>query len=240
MTSIVGPAPEDTVLDVACGTGVLARAIARQIGPRGSVTGLDPNPGMLTAAEEMAPGIDWRQGSAGELPFDEGSFDVVVSQFGLMLFESPEKAIQEMGRVLRPGGRMFVAVFDSLDALPAYAAAADVYEETVGLSVGDALRFPFSMGDVEELEALFERAGITRPVITTHAGNARFENIRHMVLSDVKGWFPFAGIHLDDDTIDRVERLMSSRLGEYTGPGGEVRFDVSIHLLQGATSDLNR
>lgn len=233
MAALSEPVPGEKVADVACGTGVLARTMAGRVGPGGSVTGLDPNPGMLAVAAEKNPDIEWREARAEAIPVDDGAFDLVVSQFGLMLFEEPEKALREMCRVLRQGGRTFVAVFDSLGAMPAYAAAADVYEEIVGPSVGDALRFPFSMGDPGELEALFERAGISNTVVTTHGSSARFDNVRHMVLSDVKGWFPFAGIHLDDDTIERVEERMGSRLSNYIGPDGHVRFDVSIHVVQG-------
>lgn len=72
------------VLDVACGTGILAREAAARTGDDGIVIGLDPNPGMLAAAGTLAPAIEWHQGTAESLPFPDHSFDVVVSQFGLM------------------------------------------------------------------------------------------------------------------------------------------------------------
>jgi len=235
MAELAGLEANDTVLDVACGTGVLSIAAKRHAG---SVTGLDLNPGMLVVANEKAAGIEWRQGSAESLPFDDESFDVVMSQFGLMLFDSPEAAVGETWRVLRPGGRLFVAVFDSLDQHPAYALAADVYEQVVGPDIGNALRYPFSMGDVAELNRLFQDAGISAPVVTTHASAAHFENARHMALSDVKGWFPFAGFHLDNDTIDQVEKNLAKALDEYVLLNGEVKFDVSVHVVE-ATKPAN-
>ena len=66
--------PGQKVLDVACGTGVLARAAAAAVGGAGWVVGLDPNPGMLVVASELEPAIDWRQGVAESLPFPDGSF----------------------------------------------------------------------------------------------------------------------------------------------------------------------
>src|SRR5688500_232640 len=72
------------VLDVACGTGVLAREALRRVGSSGHVTGIDAVPGMLAVAKQLAPNIEWRQGTAESLPFADGSFDAVVSQFGLM------------------------------------------------------------------------------------------------------------------------------------------------------------
>lgn len=221
----------DRVLDIACGTGVLTRAIARRLDASGSVTGLDLNPGMLAVAEERAPHVTWHQGDAASLPFDDRSFDVVVSQFGLMLFASPDTALQEMRRVLRPGGRLLVAVFDDIDRLPAFATAADIYASLAGPAVGRALRLPFSMGDPRELEHVFSRAGIPDPGIQTHEGTARFDSIRHMMLADVKGWFPFAGIHLDDETIEAIEARMTSQLREYVRPDGTVHVAVSVHLV---------
>jgi ubiquinone/menaquinone biosynthesis C-methylase UbiE len=98
------------VLDVACGTGVVAREAARRVGPAGAVAGLDRNEGMLAVARRMAPGIAWRHGLAEALPFPDGAFDAVICQFGLMFFEDRGKALGEMWRALRPGGRLAVAV----------------------------------------------------------------------------------------------------------------------------------
>ncbi|MBT8401302.1 MAG: methyltransferase domain-containing protein, partial [Rhodothermia bacterium] len=175
MVSVADLQSDDEILDVACGTGVLSRAVKRHLGPGGSVTGLDLNSGMLAVAREQAGDIVWREGNAEALPFNDHSFDAVMSQFGLMLFESPAQALREMWRVLRPGGQLLVAVFDSLDQVPAYANAANVYEQVVGSSVGNALRFPFSMGDPDELRVLFERAGIPEPTVKTRRGSARFD-----------------------------------------------------------------
>jgi len=103
------------VLDVACGTGVLAREVVSRTGPSGYVAGVDPDPGMLAVARTLAPSVDWREGDAESLPFPHRSFDAVVSQFGLMFFADRHRAIREMLRVLAPGGRLAAAVWDSLD-----------------------------------------------------------------------------------------------------------------------------
>jgi ubiquinone/menaquinone biosynthesis C-methylase UbiE len=112
------------VLDVACGTGVLACAAAERVGNRGTVVGLDPNEEMLTVARRKNSSIEWRDGRAESLPFPDESFDAVASQFGFMFFEDRHATLREMIRVLRPGGRLAVAVCDSLDHSPGYAAVA--------------------------------------------------------------------------------------------------------------------
>ena len=88
----------DHVLDVACGTGVLTREVAHYAGPAGSATGLDLDPGMLTVARTLSRDLRWLHGSAEELPFADASFDVVVSQFGLMFVPDRPRALSEPTR----------------------------------------------------------------------------------------------------------------------------------------------
>src|SRR5262245_47026261 len=76
-----------SVLDVACRTGVLTREARLRVGPNGHVAGLDPSLGMLALARELMPSVDWRQGLAESMPFADGSFEAVVSQFGLMFMD---------------------------------------------------------------------------------------------------------------------------------------------------------
>jgi len=120
------------VLDVACGTGVLAREAASRVGPEGFVAGIDPNPGMLVVAERLDSSVRWQEGVAESLPYDEGSFDAVVSQFGLMFFQDRSAALREMQRVLVPGGRMAVAVWESLERSEAYPIEVELLERVAG------------------------------------------------------------------------------------------------------------
>jgi ubiquinone/menaquinone biosynthesis C-methylase UbiE len=90
----------DRVLDVACGTGVLACCASDRVGPRGAVKGLDANADMLAVACRKSVQAEWIEGKAESLPFADESFDAVVSQFGLMFFDDRPGAIREMMRVL--------------------------------------------------------------------------------------------------------------------------------------------
>src|SRR5688572_27748780 len=99
LVEAAGVAPGQAVLDVACGTGVVARTAADRMGGKGRVVGLDLNDGMLAVAGRLRPDIEWRQGDAAELPFDAGSFDVVLCQSALMFFPDRARALREMARV---------------------------------------------------------------------------------------------------------------------------------------------
>src|SRR5918995_6684955 len=94
----------ERVLDVACGTGIIARLAAGRVGPDGSVVGVDVAPDMIEVARSVSlPAgieIDWRQGDAASLPVPDGSFDVVLCQMALMLFQDKAAALAEMRRGL--------------------------------------------------------------------------------------------------------------------------------------------
>lgn len=99
------------MLDVACGTGPVARYVAPLVGPMGRVLGLDLNAGMLAIARAMAQ----REGNATALPFPDASFDRVCCQQGLRFFPDRPATLQEMCRVLIPGGRLALAVWRGLE-----------------------------------------------------------------------------------------------------------------------------
>lgn len=109
----------ERVLDVGCGSGVVTRQIARRVGPRGWVVGLDPSRALLAVAQDLAreagltDRMEFREGSALRLPFPDGSFDAVVCVTVLSHVTNGETAIPELARVLRPGGRLGVFDFDS-------------------------------------------------------------------------------------------------------------------------------
>ncbi len=220
------------VLDVACGTGTLTRAAKLQTDPGGLAVGLDINPGMLSVAARGGPDIEWRQGEAESLPFEQGVFNAVVSQFGLMFFANREKAIQEMVRVLQPKGRLAVAVFDSLPRIPAYETMTVVFERVVGRSVADALRFPFVLGDKKGLASLFLDAGIPSATITSHTAMGRFATASDMVFADVRGWFPFARIKLNECEVEAVIHEAERALQPFMTAGGAVEFQVSAHIVK--------
>jgi SAM-dependent methyltransferase len=219
------------VLDIACGTGILAREAAARTGADGYVAGLDPNPGMLAVAARLAPAVDWHRGVAESLPFPDGAFDAVVSQFGLMFFSDRREALREALRVLAPAGRLAVAVWDGLDENPAYAAEVDLLERYGGRAAADALRAPFVLGQRLDLEALFADAGVMSPEVATGKGRARFPGVRIMVEADLRGWLPVMGVALSEAQIARILEQAEDVLAAYVAADGAVEFDTSAHIV---------
>lgn len=221
------------VLDVACGTGVLAREAALRVGSSGHTVGLDIAPGMLEVARRIAPAIEWKEGSADALPFPDQFFDAVVSQFGLMFFPDRKKALSEMLRVLVSGGRLAVAVFDSLANLPAYADEVALLERSAGEPAADALRAPFVLGDTRSLIQLAKEANVTAVEVTTEVGMARFPSIRSLVEADLRGWLPVMGVFLEEAHIQQILAEAEEALSSYVNEQGQAVFPVSAHIIRG-------
>jgi SAM-dependent methyltransferase len=148
---------------------------------------LDINEGMRAVARTKSDFIEWRYGQAGNLPFSDNRFDRVISQFGLMFFDNRQAAIQEMMRVLKPGGRLAIAVRDTLDNTPGYAAVTQLLKRLFGVSVADAMRAPFCLGKIEDLDTLFTAANLNVE-IQTHPGTAKFPSLESWMYTDIKGW----------------------------------------------------
>jgi SAM-dependent methyltransferase len=223
--------PGQRVLDVACGTGVVAREVASRVGSAGYVAGIDASPGMIAVARRLAPAVECREGTAESLPFPDQSFDAVVSQFALMFFGDRRRALQEMLRVLAPGGRLVVAVWDALESMPAFASEVVLLERMAGRQAADALRAPFVLGNRNDLAALFADAGVASADITTERGTAQFPSIRVLVEADLRGWLPLMGVILTEDQIGRILREAEQALGSYATADGRASFHLSAHLV---------
>jgi SAM-dependent methyltransferase len=223
-----GLRPGARVLDVACGTGVVAREAARRAGAE-HVTGLDINDEMLGVAREKGPAISWRNGSAEDLPFSDASFEAVVCQFALMFFEDRQRALREMWRVLVPGGRLVVAVWDGLESSPGYSAWIALIEEELGPDAAAGLRSPFVLGDTGELRRIFAAAGINEPGIETVDGWGTFDSVEAWVEIDVRGWV--LSDQVDEAVLARLQSLAKDRLGGFVDERGRTAFGAPAHIV---------
>jgi len=224
-----GLAPGRRVLDVACGTGVLARAALARVQPGGTVVGLDCNADMLDVARRSEPEIEWKLGQAEALPIPGATLDAVISQFGLMFFEDRIKALQEMWRVLRRGGRLAVAVWGPVEEAPGYAAMVALLQRLFGTRAAEALRAPYSLGDPQTLGSLVEAAGILEAKITTRQGRAEFPSIESWVHTDVKGW-TLADM-IDEAQYQSLQRAAQRELTAFAHADGRVRFAHPAHIV---------
>lgn len=220
----------ERVLDIACGTGVLARAVLERVGPRGSVVGIDLDEDMLSVARRRSRRIDYHHGPAESLPFDSELFDVVVSQFGLMYFDDQRTAVREMMRVLRPGGRLVVAVFDRIDRSPGYSELARLVERLFGSEVADPMRAPYRLGDAILLHRVFADAGIPNARITTRESIARFPSVQALVLSERACGRALK--EFDEAQFEALRREVESVLRPFVLPDGSMRFAVPAHLVR--------
>ncbi len=218
------------VLDVACGTGVLACAAAERVGTSGAVVGLDINEEMLVVARRKSESIQWCHGQAESLPFPDESFDAVVSQFGFMFFEDQVASLLEMMRVLRPGGRMAVAVCDALDHSPGYAVLAELLHRLFGEPVADAFRAPFVCGDTQQLLSLCAEAGIAGAKVMRHDGMVRFASIESLVSTERACVWTLGGL-LDDVQFERLLKEAEESLKPFVMTDSTMSFVMPALII---------
>ncbi len=167
--------PGQRVLDVGCGTGLIARQAAESVGEGGSVAGLDLSPDMIAVASALpvAPGarIDWHQNDATTLPFPDRSFDVVLCQMTLMFIEDRPAALREMHRVLAPGGRVLITTPGPIQ--PTFELMEQAIVDHISPDLAGFVRMVFSMHDPETHGPLLKDAGFDDP--TTRIYTATFD-----------------------------------------------------------------
>jgi ubiquinone/menaquinone biosynthesis C-methylase UbiE len=188
-----GTGPEDTVLDVACGPGLLACAFARVAK---HATGIDMTPAMLeqarkTQQEQGLKNLSWQEGDLYSLPFPPDQFSITSSRFVFHHLQDPPAALKEMQRVCKPSGRIVVA-----DMAP-HRAKADA------LNAAERLRDPSHVRalPVDELRGLFTQAGLGAPQITSYRMEGELEDL-------LSRSFPNEG------DADRVRKIFADSLAD--------------------------
>jgi ubiquinone/menaquinone biosynthesis C-methylase UbiE len=161
----------ERVLDIACGTGIVARLAHERVGPRGRVAAVDVSAPMLEVGRALAPAIDWREGNASALPLRDGeTFDVVFCQQGLQFFADRPAAVREMRRALARGGRLAASTWRPIEESPVFREAHRIAEGILG-PVADMRH---GLGDAAELGRLLREAGLDEVRVRTAAVTLRF------------------------------------------------------------------
>jgi ubiquinone/menaquinone biosynthesis C-methylase UbiE len=205
----------DRVLDVACGTGIVARVAAARTG---GVVGLDLNGGMVQVARAAAPEIEWVEGSALALPFDDGGFDVVLCQLGLQFFDDRLGALREIRRVLADGGRAAASVFTSIERNPAALALSDALDRHFGDGASLAKRSEHALADSEELRCLCTAAGFSSTRVDTVSLTVRFSSVEEWVGIQLAAT-PLAALGAGNDAVARVVEDVGESLAAFVQDG---------------------
>jgi SAM-dependent methyltransferase len=172
MLQLTAPRPGERVLELACGPGGLGLAAAARVAPEGEVVLSDVAAEMTAIAAARADALGLRNVSTSELDLEsieepDGAYDVVLCREGLMFATDPARAAQEIARVLRPGGRVAVAVWGPRERNPWLGIVFDAVAAQLGRPVPPpGVPGPFSMSDADRLEALLSDAGLAEAVVS--------------------------------------------------------------------------
>ena len=219
------------VVDVACGTGIVARLAAPQVGPTGRVVGLDTNEAMLAVARAQpkpaGAQVEWQQGDATKLPFPDGGFDTVLCQQGLQYVPDRAAALREMKRVLVSGGRLGLSVFSQ-------SVGFEVFEHTaaqfVGAKAAAIMREPFALPDLGELSVLLKSAELSKVQINTKTLSARFASTRDFIDYQLGGRLASAVSTLSNETRASLVAALCKAFEPYVDSDG-LAFPMQAHVV---------
>jgi ubiquinone/menaquinone biosynthesis C-methylase UbiE len=231
LVDLAAPRPGERVLDVACGPGVVARLAARRAGT-GQVTGLDINPGMLTVARSLPSElpISWQEGDALQLPFPDQAFHLVLCQQGAQFFPDRAAGLNEMRRVLVPGGRIALAVWGPIERSPGFSALAAALEHHVSGAAAAAARSPFSLPGTSELRDLMEGAGLRDVDVHSRTKMLRFPPPAEFVHQYVRGSPIAAAVgNADAAALEPAVREITEALQPYLNDH-VLSFPIENHL----------
>ena len=193
----VGVRRGECVLDVACGTGVVARVAAARVGRAGRVAGVDINAAMLGVARALPAGagarIGWVRGSVLSLPCANASHGVVLCQLGLQFVPGRPAALAQLRRVLVPGGRLGVSVYGPIERNPAACALAQALDRHLGPGASRTKRAEHALADPALLRRLAGEAGFQRITVVTQARTVRFASVSDYVRIQLAAT-PLAGL----------------------------------------------
>ena len=209
--------PGERVLDVACGTGVVARLASQLVGATGTVTGLDVNPGMLAVARSATPPgtpIEWHEASAEAMPLPDASFDVVLCQMGLEFVPDKHAALREMRRVLVRGGRLILNVPGPTPRL--FNIMGEALARHVGAEVAGFVDHVFSLHDTAEIQELVSGAGLHGISVQSETKSLRLPAPEEFLWQYVYST-PLAGAvaQMDDDRRGLLERDVVANWQEF-------------------------
>jgi SAM-dependent methyltransferase len=231
------PQPGERVLDLACGTGVVARQLAPAVGRAGRIVGVDVNPDMLAVARSLPQPadveIEWQQADAAQLTMPPESFDLVVCQQGLQFFPDRVAAARQMHRVLNDGGRAVIAVWQDLDRHAVLSALFMAESRHLELPL-ERLATPFSLSGRDELRLILDRAGFRDIAVEPITMDVRFPSAdRWLELTIRAGAAVIPDLPHDEETLGALLQTVRRDAGETLGryrDGEGITFPMHANL----------
>ena len=222
--------PNERVLDVACGTGVLFRLLAGSMGSGGVWAGLDPNPAMLAVARSVGPAshdIQWHQAGAEEMPLPGESFDVVLCQMGLQFMPDRSAALREMQRVLARNGRLLLSVPGPIPGI--FDDLASVLGRRIGPPAAGFVRQVFSLHDLSEVEGIVADAGFVRVEVQEEEHHLRLPPPQQFLWEYIHST-PLAASASQMDASTRAE-FEREVLDAWAVPGSDAGIDLRLRMV---------
>lgn len=231
LLELAAPQAGERVLDLACGTGVVARMASPTVQPGGEVVGVDLNGAQISTARAIDPSIDWREGDAGSLPFTDQEFGLVVCQQGFQFFPDRVRAVQEIHRVLNPDGRVVIAVWSTLEKSPGYLALANALGRNVGSSAAGLLDELFVFPDPNALRLSFLNGGFQEANVVTCSNDAVFTSAGEFTRAIAVGSIMRrTNTQFSEETLNSLAADVTAEMAPYLGENG-LRFPMEAHLL---------
>jgi len=216
------------ILDVACGTGTLARAARLETGLTGKVVGLDLNPMMLEVAHARNAGIEWKLGDATSMPFEKNQFDRVMCQFGLMFISNRVALIKEMLRVCKPDGLVLLATWGALHHGGAFETLIDLANKHSGPRVAKKLSAPWTLGKPGVMDALLLSSGVNEYECHQRIGLASYPSIRAFIEAHLRLAGEFDKIN--EQALRDIWQEAETKMQPFLSTGGQLVAQLNANI----------
>lgn len=229
LVEIAGLRRGQRVLDVACGTGIVARTASTVVGESGTVTGVDLNEAMLTVARGLRPDLRWHQGDAASLPFPDRSFDVALCQSGLMFVADVGAALDDMARVVEPGGTVAVQLWSALERQAGFRPLADAVARHAGPDAVDLIGTYFRLGDPAAFGELCQASGLAVTDVRILPITLHAPSVDDYVATEVESTPLIARI--SEEIYHRIRDDARTALAPFCTDSGELALPMEVYLV---------
>lgn len=227
----------EAVVDIGCGTGAAARFAAERVGASGRVAGVDVNSGMIDVAKSVAPVqgavIEWFEHNAYQLPFTEGEFDAALCAQTLQFLDDQPRALAEIHRILKPGGRVAVSLWCDIRESPYFHVLVQAVTKNIGAETATGLRAAFGLSDAKTIRALLTGAGFKNVKAIVKQLYLELPKPQDFVPRHVSATPMSTGFYAASEEARRaVVHDVSEQLVPYKTDQG-IRVPFSMHLVMG-------